>query len=107
MERIKVRVALPQEQQMLREIVQGAISIDGEFDVVLPGSAATNEDVLIVETPREERDTLGAGGEVLALDRQHDHVDLYVLRLFERVRGSAQLASAIRKLVSPLMGRSS
>ena len=92
---------------MLREIVQGAISMDGEMDVVPPDAPVSGEDVLIVEAGRVERETLDAGGEVVALDRRQDHVDLYVLRLLERVGGSAQLAGAIRRLVRPLLGRSS
>jgi hypothetical protein len=107
MERIKVRIALPQEQQMLREIVQGAVSLDGGMDILPPDAPASSEDILIVEAPRVERDTLDAGGEVLALDRRRDHIDLYVLQLLGRVRGSGQLANAIRRLMKPLTGRSS
>ena len=91
---------------MLQEIVEGAVSLDAELDVI-PIASRDGADVLLVATDREENDTLGRGGEVIALSRQRDHVNLYVLRLFDRVRGSAQFASAIRRVAQRVLGGTS
>lgn len=105
MQRIRVKVAGAGEQHMLQEIVEGAVSLDGQMDVMSTDSTTDVPDVLLVAAAREEMETLKRGGEVLALDRRDDHVNLYVLRLFDRVRGSAQLANAIRRLASHIMRR--
>jgi hypothetical protein len=101
MQPIRVKVVVPAEQHMLQEIVEGAVSIDPEIDVVTNPSPPPNApDVLLVATSRDESETLKNGGRVLALDRTRDHVDLYELSLFERIRGSDQLASAIRRVAT-------
>jgi hypothetical protein len=98
MHRIRVKVAGRDEHHMLQEIVESAVSLDGQMDVVASEAPADAPDVLLVPADREARETLRGGGEVVALDRRSDYLNLYVLRLFDRVRGSAQLATAIRRL---------
>ncbi len=98
---IRVKVVVPAEQHMLQEIVEGAVSVDPAMDVMPnPSPPGNAPDVLLISTSRDERETLENGGSIIALDQTRDRLDLYVLRLFEGIRGSAQLANAIRRVVT-------
>lgn len=103
MERIRVKVAIPHEQQMLQEIVEGAVELN-ESSMVLVPPAPPPHDILLVQPARDERETLEQGGKVLAIDSRPDKINLYELRPVGSVRWSSQLASKIRELVQPLIG---
>ena len=107
MARITVRVSAPVDQHMLQEIVEGAMALDDGTALSADDPQAHPPDVLLVPATRDETATLEGGGDVVALDRHDDHLNLYVLRFFDRVRGSAQLASAIRRLASRVTRRPS
>lgn len=103
MERIRVKVAMPREQKMLQEIVEGAVQLNDSSMVLVP-PASPPHDVLLVQPDHEERDTLDHGGKVIAIDGREDRIDVYELRSMGSVRWSAQLARKIRELVQPLIG---
>jgi hypothetical protein len=103
MERIRVKVVIPHNQQMLHEIVEGAVELNEDSMVLVP-PALPPHDILLVQPDRDECDTLEQGGKVLALDSRADKMNLYELRPVGSVRRSSQLATKIRELVQPLIG---
>ena len=103
MDRIRVKVAIPDEQQMLHEIVEGAVELNSGTMVLVP-PALPPHDVLLVQPAPDERETLQHGGKVLAFDGRPDKIDLYELRPLGSVTWSSQLAKKIRELVQPLIG---
>jgi hypothetical protein len=106
MQRIRVKVAIRDDQQILQQIVEGAVELN-ESSMVLVPPALPPHDVLLVQPDRDERDTLDHGGKVLAIDGRPDGINLYELRSLGSVRWSSQLAMKIRELVQPLIGRRS
>lgn len=105
MERIRVKVALPDDQHMLQEIVEGAVELNSGSMVLVP-PALPPHDVLLMQPARAERETLEKGGKVLAIDGRPGAVNLYELRPLGSAAGSSDLGDVIRDLVDSAEPRS-